>query len=117
MRNNYENQTNSLRGERRSTNRVRNNFALAKGDDDIIAARRHLMSAVSEGAGKNPTCGGRKNEMKSTYAAILLPAVCLHYLFVACLTTHSNGLKTSFLVCAVLVGTWMVAMFNEWGEK
>jgi uncharacterized membrane protein len=54
--------------------------------------------------------------MKSL-APILLLLVTLHYLFVACLSTHSHGLKTCFLVCCVLAGALWVSLFNNWDQK
>lgn len=55
--------------------------------------------------------------MKNTLPAILLYVAVMHYLFVACLASNSNGLKTSFLVVATLAGAYLVSLFNHWEDK
>jgi len=55
--------------------------------------------------------------MKTTLPAILLYVAAMHFLAVACLSTHATPIKTVFLCGCVLVGAWLVSMFNDWGEK
>ena len=52
-----------------------------------------------------------------TLAPIILVTVTWHYLAVACLSTHATPIKTVFLCGCVLVGAWLVSMFNDWGSK
>ena len=51
-----------------------------------------------------------------TIAPIILFTVTMHYLFTAVML-KGGGLKTVFLCGCVLVGAWLVAMFNEWGKE
>jgi energy-converting hydrogenase Eha subunit C len=48
---------------------------------------------------------------------ILLLVVSLHYLAVACLSTHATPVKTVFLVGCVIAGAWLVSRFNNWEDK